>query len=251
MKFIFILTLSGLCFSQDKGKKAYDSGNYDEARYYYEHVLKNRKNDSNALFGLGATAYQQQDMETAAKSMNDVMNSKNPELASKALYNLGNMFKDQQKMEESLALYRKALELDPTDEDAKINFEMLKQVMQQQEQKKEQEQNQDKDQNQDSESEQNQQENSEQNQEQNQDQQSDSNSERNDQQEQNNNQSQQESGNEEKSQEQKETKTTKPEEKTDKQVQAEAILNALKDQEKINQKRQIAKAKSRKLEKDW
>ena len=27
--------------------------------------------------------------------------------------------------------------------------------------------------------------------------------------------------------------------------------NALKDQEKINQKRQIAKSKSRKLEKDW
>ncbi len=40
-------------------------------------------------------------------------------------------------------------------------------------------------------------------------------------------------------------------EKTDKQMQAEAILNALKDQEKINQKRQIAKSKSRKLEKDW
>ena len=39
--------------------------------------------------------------------------------------------------------------------------------------------------------------------------------------------------------------------KTDKQLQAEAILNALKDQEKINQKRQIAKVKSRKLEKDW
>ena len=39
--------------------------------------------------------------------------------------------------------------------------------------------------------------------------------------------------------------------KTDKQMQAEAILNALKDQEKINQKRQIAKSKSQKLEKDW
>jgi len=34
-------------------------------------------------------------------------------------------------------------------------------------------------------------------------------------------------------------------------MQAEAILNALKDKEQINQKRQIAKAKSRKLEKDW
>ena len=43
----------------------------------------------------------------------------------------------------------------------------------------------------------------------------------------------------------------KQEEKTDKQIQAEAILNALKDQEKINQKRQIAKTKFQKMEKDW
>ena len=41
------------------------------------------------------------------------------------------------------------------------------------------------------------------------------------------------------------------EQKTDQQIQAEAILNALKDQEKINQKRQIKTARSRKMEKDW
>ena len=39
--------------------------------------------------------------------------------------------------------------------------------------------------------------------------------------------------------------------KTDKQKEAEAILNALKNQEKINQKFQIKKARSKKMEKDW
>ena len=39
--------------------------------------------------------------------------------------------------------------------------------------------------------------------------------------------------------------------KTDRQKEAEAILNALKNQEKINQKFQIKKTKSRKMEKDW
>ena len=38
---------------------------------------------------------------------------------------------------------------------------------------------------------------------------------------------------------------------TDRQIQAQAILDALKDQEKINQKQKIAKSKSHKLEKDW
>ena len=41
------------------------------------------------------------------------------------------------------------------------------------------------------------------------------------------------------------------EQKTDQEIQAEAIFNELKDQEKINQKRQIKKARSRKMEKDW
>ena len=99
LSFIFFL---GSVYGQDKGKKAYEEGKYDDARAYYEHVLKNRKQDGAAQFGLGATAYQQKDMETAARSLNNVMNSDDKSLASKAMYNLGNMFRDQEKMEESL-----------------------------------------------------------------------------------------------------------------------------------------------------
>ncbi len=112
---ISILLLSAL-HGQDKGRKAYESGKYDEARTYYEHILNNRKNDAAAQFGLGATAYKQQDMEIATRSLNAVKNSDDPSLAAKALYNLGNMFRDQQKMAESLAMYRQAIEFDPMDE---------------------------------------------------------------------------------------------------------------------------------------
>jgi len=240
LTFLFYL---GVLFGQDKGKKAYEEGHYDEARVYYEHVLKNRKKDDGAQFGLGVTAYQQKDMETAARALNNAMNSDDKSLASKAMYNLGNMFRDQQKMEESLALYRKAIELDPTDEDAKVNYELLKQVLQQQEQQQQDKQNQEQDQekqdqqkqDQDSEG-QNEQNKNQDNQEKGEDQQ----------------QSQSEKEKEKKEQQQSQAKQDEmQDQKTDKQMQAEAILNALKDQEKINQKRQIAKSKSRKLEKDW
>ena len=235
-KFVILGLILGVALSQDKGQKAYNDGKYHEARSYYEHVLKNREKDDAAHFGLGATAYQQQDMETAARSLNSIMNSEDKSLASKAMFNLGNMFRDQQKMEESLALYRKAIELDPTDQDAKVNYEMLKQVVQQQ-QKEQQQQDQDseQEQDQDSDSDKNQNQGSDQNQEQQQKQKS---------------QAEQEKQDQEQKQSQAKQEESK-EEKTDKQMQAEAILNALKDQEKINQKRQIAKAKSRKLEKDW
>ena len=239
----FLLYL-GVLFGQDKGKKAYEEGQYDEARIYYEHVLKNRKKDNGAQFGLGVTAYQQKDMETAARALNNAMNSDDKSLASKAMYNLGNMFRDQQKMEESLALYRKAIELDPTDEDAKVNYELLKQVLQQQEQQQQQDK-------------QNQEQDQEKQDQQKQDQDSEGQNEQNknqDNQEKGEDQQQSQSEKEKEKKEQQQSQAKKDEtqdQKTDKQMQAEAILNALKDQEKINQKRQIAKSKSRKLEKDW
>jgi len=245
LAFLFYL---GILFSQDKGKKAYKEGHYDEARIYYEHVLKNRKKDDGAQYGLGVTAYQQKDMETAARALNNAMNSDDKSLASKAMYNLGNMFRDQQKMEESLALYRKAIELDPTDEDAKVNYELLKQVLQQQEQQQ-QEDKQNQEQDQEKQDQQKQDQDSEGQDEQNKDQekQEDQRKQQEDQQ-----QSQSEKEKEKKEQQQSQAKKDEmQDQKTDKQMQAEAILNALKDQEKINQKRQIAKSKSRKLEKDW
>ena len=248
LAFLFYL---GVLFGQDKGKKAYEEGHYDEARVYYEHVLKNRKKDDGAQFGLGVTAYQQKDMETAARALNNAMNSDDKSLASKAMYNLGNMFRDQQKMEESLALYRKAIELDPTDEDAKVNYELLKQVLQQQEQQQQQDkQNQEQDQ--EKQDQQKQDQDSEGQDEQNKNQ--DNQEKGEDQQKQQEDQQQSQSEKEEEKKDQQQSQAKKDEtqaQKTDKQMQAEAILNALKDQEKINQKRQIAKSKSRKLEKDW
>ena len=247
----FLLYL-GVLFGQDKGKKAYEEGHYDEARIYYEHVLKNRKKDNGAQFGLGVTAYQQKDMETAARALNNAMNSDDKSLASKAMYNLGNMFRDQQKMEESLALYRKAIELDPADEDAKVNYELLKQVLQQQEQQQQEDkQNEEQDQEK-GEDQQKQDQDSEGQDEQNKDQEKQEKGE--DQQKQQDDQQQSQSEKEKEKKEQQQSQAKKDEtqdQKTDKQMQAEAILNALKDQEKINQKRQIAKSKSRKLEKDW
>ena len=83
--------------------------------------------------------------------------------------------------------------LNPLDKDAKINFELLKQHLEQQQDQQQQDQQQ---------------------------------------------QDQQQQGQEEQLE-------------SSKKKEAEAILNALRDQEKINQKFQIKKTKSRKMEKDW
>ncbi len=257
--FICISSIS-LALAQDKGQTLYQEGKFDEARKYYERILRNREKDDAARFGLGTSAYQQKDFETAARVFNNVMRTKDKSLQSKALYNIGTLFNEQQKMEESLAFFRKAIESDPLNEDAKVNYELLKRHLQQQQQDQQQNSNQ----NQDSKDQQNSQETKNQQQENqdnhqqdkdDQDQNQSRSDEEKDRQKQEQKEDQAQQGDEKnKDQKQKIPEQTQEEgndPKTDKQLQAEAILNALKDQEKINQKRQIAKAKSRKLEKDW
>ena len=247
--FIFIFSIS-LVFAQDKGQTLYQEGKFDEARAYYERILRNREKDDAARFGLGTSAYQQKDFETAARVFNNVMRTKDKSLQSKALYNIGTLFNEQQKMEESLAFFRKAIESDPLNEDAKVNYELLKRHLLQQQQDQQQNSNK----NQDSKDQQKNQDNHHQDKD-NQDEDQFGSDEEKDRQKQEQKENQAQQGDEKnKDQKQKipeQTQEEGNEPKTDKQLQAEAILNALKDQEKINQKRQIAKVKSRKLEKDW
>ena len=222
MKYTILITvLLELGFGQDEGKNAFADERYDEARSYYEEILLKRKNDNAAKFGLGTTAYKQKDIETALRFLSDAKNSEDLKLASKAYYNLGNMLREQNKMDESLSLYKKAMELDPSDEDAKINYELLKQVMQQNKENQQDQNQQDQNQQDQNQQDQNQQD-----------------------------QNQQDQSQKDQDQ-QAQNKKNNRDDKTDEQIQAEAILNALKDQEKINQKRQIKKASSRKMEKDW
>ena len=121
-------------FSVDKGMKEYKQNNFDEARKYYESVLEERKDDPAANFGLGVSAYQQGDIKSAMEAFDRILRDDEPELKAKSYYNMGNILYDQQRSEESLAFFKKALELDPADTDAKFNYEILKYHLQPQEQ---------------------------------------------------------------------------------------------------------------------
>jgi tetratricopeptide (TPR) repeat protein len=111
--------------AQDDGLKAYQSGDYDNARKYYESILNEKDEDAAAQFGLGTTAFQQQDLQGALDAFQRALKTDNKELQSKAYYNIANTMASQQKNEEALTFYRKALELNPTDKDAKHNYEMF------------------------------------------------------------------------------------------------------------------------------
>ena len=196
MIFIIFLLIVNVSFSQDKGKTAFENGNYNDARLYYENILRSRENDNAAKYGLGVSAYKQKDIEGALSALKETTNTDDKVLASKSYYNLANILRESGEMEESLEYYKKSIVLNPEDKDAKINYELLNQTLKQKQEQQKQPQ---------------QQEQQQQDQQQDQQQQSELN----------------------------------------KKKEAEAILNALRDKEKINQKLQIKKAASRKMEKDW
>ena len=228
-----------MLLAQDKGLNHYQNQEYEAAQEYYESVLGKRGNQAQAHFGRGSSAFQQGDLETAKYSFEQSLKADNEQLKSKAMYNLGNTFYQNQKTEEALAFYRKALELDPTDKEAKYNYEFLKYQQEPPEDQQEQDQNK-KEQDQEQEKEQDQEQEKEQDQKNKE--QEDKNQEQEEKEEQQKNDEQQQ---------QPQKQEASEEEKSQDLKQAESILDALKQDEKIMQKQQIARSKSRKLAKDW
>ena len=221
---------------QDKGITHYQSQEYEAAQEYYESVLMDNGNNSQAQFGRGSSAFQRGDMETAKHGFEQSLKSHDVQLQSKAMYNLGNTFFKSEKKEEALAFYRKALELNPEDKDAKYNYEFLKYQEKPPEDQQKQEQDQSKDNEENKEEDKQEEEKEKQEQE-----------DKKDQEQQEEEEKEEQNPEQQESQEQKASE----QEKSQDLKQAESILDALKQDEKIMQKQQIARSKSRKLAKDW
>ena len=243
---LFFISVS---IGADKGINYYNNNEFEKARQYYESVIMDRNNDPAANFGLGVTAFQQQDYAAAMKGFETALGTDNNELKSSAYYNMANILAQNKRLEESLAFFRKSLELNPNDLDAKINYELIKFQLQQQQQQQNQDQNQNetknnKDDEQSGDNKKQDQQKDKQQQEQNA--QNDSLDEEKSEQQSNQNEQQQE----DQTQQQQDIAENEKQESQDKQ-NAAAILDALKKDEKINKKQQMSRAKKRKLEKDW
>ena len=240
---LFIVSIG---IGADKGIDYYNNNEFEKARQYYESVIIDRNDDPAANFGLGSTAFQQQDYAAAMKGFETALGTDNSELKSSAYYNMANILAQNQRLEESLAFFRKSLELNPSDLDAKINYELIKFQLQQQQQN--QDQNQDESNKDDEQTgDQKKQDQQQDKQQQEQNAQNDSSDEEESEKQSNQNEDQQENQSQ---QQQEDMAENEKQESQDKQ-NASAILDALKKDEKINKKQQMSRTKRRKLEKDW
>jgi len=239
---IFLLTIPAILWGGDRGYELFQKSDYEKARSYYEEVLQKHRDNAEASYGLGTSAYKLADYQAAMEAFEKALATTDPDLKAKIYYNMGNALYQAQRLEESLAFYRKALELAPHDQDAKINYELLRYQMKPQQQQ--QSQNSSDKQKEKQEKKEEQQSSANQSQSAPKEQQSDS-------QENKDQGSQSQTAADSLPQEQQSPRDEQAQNQQQNLQQAKAILDALKENEKIHQKIKMARAKTRNLEKDW
>jgi len=200
-----------------KGNKLFQEQKYQEAAILYEQGAIEKPESFPLQYNL-ANAYQRS--QDHAKALNTYLRAiqlgDTTELA-KAYYNLGNNLFGLNQFQEAAAAYRKALEYDPQDREAKFNYELALKRMQQQASQPRSQKEKQKQQEQD------------QNQQQQEQEQSKSKQEK---QQQQNKQQEQPQNQDEKQEEQKQQSQNEPDQSQLNKKEAERILNALEQKEK-------------------
>lgn len=161
---IYLTSLSVLAFGQNErkhvrsGNKLFldavsdttkiDSVKFSNAETEYRKALNKKPNDLQWNFNLADAIYKQQRFDEAAGKFSEIAEKMTtPEEKARALHNMGNSELMNQKIDESIETYKKALRQNPTDLDTKYNLayaQLLKKKKEEQQQNQDQNQDQDK-----------------------------------------------------------------------------------------------------------
>jgi hypothetical protein len=245
-----------------EAEKAYNDGNYQEAIRNYSYLYDTLGHDNDKiLLNLSNSYFNAQDTSNAQFHYGKLTDSQDNEIRSVAYQQLGVIANNMGKYDVALEQFKNSLRANPQNDDSRYNYELLKRLMQENQQQQNQNQDQqNKDQQNQEQQNQDQQQQDQQNQEdQNQDQQE---NEQNQQQQQN--QEQQEQQEQEQQQQSESSEEENEEEKAQPQPQdmeemeiseemAKMILEAMRNNEiqYIQQNQKKAKKPKDKSKPDW
>lgn len=238
MKILFIVTLFSTCLiSQDVGYKLYKDGDIESALEYYKALIQLDNDDisrKDILYNIG-TIYSNMDSTSEAGSIFKQAYHDSLDFSSDLSYNYGNVLYRDEQLDKSLEAYKNTLLKNPNDSDARKNYEFVKNKI-----KKNKNMEKQQDQNQDSKD--------------NEEDKNDNNNNNSDQNKNQNENEKNEKNNSENNNENPQNESPQVGNNQNKQIQsnqsAENILNALKENEKVNKKRK-QKNYSQESNKDW
>jgi len=137
---IFLLPIAGWP-SPSKALRHYKSGRYESSLREYEHSLKAKPDDARLHYNAGVAAFEAQRYEDALKHLRSALTAPDLQLQQRAYYNLGNteyrlgavkendLDRKLQHWQQAIHHYEIACSLDPKDEDAKFNLDLVKQQL--------------------------------------------------------------------------------------------------------------------------
>jgi Ca-activated chloride channel family protein len=133
---------------KSEAKKAYEAGDFKTAISKYRYLVDSLDvREDEVLLNLANAYFQSNDTTNALSQYQAVTQSAKSQLRSKAQQQLGVMANRQGKFEEALNHFKQAIKSDPTNEDARYNYEMLKKKLEEQKKQDQKKQDQNKDQN--------------------------------------------------------------------------------------------------------
>jgi Ca-activated chloride channel homolog len=128
-------------------KKAYLEGDFKTAIEKYQYLIDSLDvNEEEVRMNLANAYFQANDTTQALRHFQDLSQSGNKRIKSKAEQQLGVLTNRQGKFEEALNHFKEAIKADPTNNDARYNYELLKRKLEE-EKKKDQQNKQNQDQN--------------------------------------------------------------------------------------------------------
>lgn len=152
-----LLVPAAMHASSSTALKRYTSGKYDSALREYKRLLLDKPDDPRLHFNAGAAAFQVNDFEEALKQLNSAVVTPDLHLQEQTYYNLGNVQyrlgaeatapdKKKADWEQAIGNYESALKLNPKDDDAKYNLELVKKKLEELEKQQQQSKDNQKDQ---------------------------------------------------------------------------------------------------------
>jgi tetratricopeptide (TPR) repeat protein len=228
-----------------RGNKEFSNQMYQESLGHYQQAALDDPLNEVVLFDRADALYKLQKYDEAIEGFDKITGSKDLKLAGQAWYNLGNSHFAKQDYQKSIEAYKKTLDINPADTDAKYNLELARALLKEMSDKQQQQPQQNQNQNQ-------QQGSGEDQQQEGKGQQQQSGEEQQEQKAQqgNENKDKKDSGQDEQQAENQQAEMKDPQQMD--QEEAAKILNALKEDEQDAQKKKAPlRVQQREIGKDW
>ena len=123
----------------ERGNVELEAGRTAEALNAYRDAQIDAPEDQRIHYNIGNTLYRERKYDEATQAYGQAQTTRDSTLRARAAYNQGNVWFRQNRLDMAAENYQRALELDPTDMDAKFNLELVQRMLAQAAERSEQE----------------------------------------------------------------------------------------------------------------